>query len=91
MTRLWSMKNMYMKEDSWKHRCWKGYWRKVENRATIVGRKAVGSFFQASGLLILLWFSVTSLVLSDESWHARDSHPPYSPEHMEADFLVFSE
>jgi len=76
---------------SMKTRCWKGYWCKVENRATIVRRKAVGSFFHASGLLILLWFTVTSLVLSGESWHARDSHPPYSPDLMPADFLVFPE
>lgn len=86
MTGLWSTKNLYLKENPWKHRCWKGYWSKVENRSTVVGRKTVGSFFRASGLLILLWFTVTLLVLSGEPWHAKDSHPPYS-----ADFLVFPE
>jgi hypothetical protein len=91
MTWLWSTKNLYLKENPWKHRCWEVYWSKVENRATTVGKKAVGSFFQAGDLFILLWFAVTSLDLSGESWHAGDSHPPYSPDLMPSDFLVFHE
>jgi hypothetical protein len=90
MIRLWSIKNLYLKEKPWKHRCWKGYWSKVESRATLVGRKAVGSFFScrwpAHSAVIHCHFTS----FSGESWHCRDSHPPYSPDLVPADFSWFS-